>query len=116
MSTLELQPMALPARGRPSAPALLVAAAVHLVLLWALLQSPPVERAARQVIYQILQPVTRPVVRPPPPEKRPVAPATGLARRAGAPACTDGRTARPGHHPARCTTGGTGQPTQAQAS
>ena len=55
MSTLELQPMALPARGRPSAPALLVAAAVHLVLLWALLQSPPVERAARQVIYQILQ-------------------------------------------------------------
>jgi hypothetical protein len=46
MSTLELQPMALPARGRPSAPALLVAAAVHLVLLWALLQSPPVERAS----------------------------------------------------------------------
>ena len=70
--------MALPARGRPSAPALLVAAAVHLVLLWALLQSPPVERAARQVIYQILQPVTRPVLRPPPPEKPPVAPPQAL--------------------------------------
>ena len=58
-------------RGRPSAPAQLVTGLVHLALLWALLQSPPVERAARQVVYQLLQPVPRPVIRPPIPEAPP---------------------------------------------
>ena len=58
-------------RGRPSAPALLVTGLVHLALIWALLQSPPVERAARQVVYQLLQPVPRPVIRPPTPEAPP---------------------------------------------
>jgi hypothetical protein len=78
MAALELHPIALPPRGQPSAPALLVATLMHLVLLWALFQSPPVERATRQVIYQILQPIARPVVLPPPPQVRPVAPPQAL--------------------------------------
>jgi hypothetical protein len=63
-SSLLLRPQSL------SRPALLTAALVHIALLWIFLQSTPVAQVTRQVVYQMLTPIT-PVTRAPDPPPRP---------------------------------------------
>lgn len=61
---------------RLSLPAVATAALLHVALLWFILQTTPEVQITRQVVYQLLTPITRvaeptPIAPPPPPVKAP---------------------------------------------
>ena len=51
---------------RLSRPALLAVAALHVALLWLLLQTAPVQRVVRETVVMLNLPITQPLPKPPP--------------------------------------------------